>query len=114
MKTRKYYLTLDLKEDPELIREYEKQHQNVWPETLKSFEDAGILSMEIFRWENRLFMVLETVMDFSFADKAAMDLAHEKVQEWEKLMGTYQQRLPGTGEGEKWQLMKNIFDWSIK
>jgi L-rhamnose mutarotase len=112
MGTRKYCLTLDLKNDPNLIEEYETHHKHVWPETLRSFEEAGILSMEIYRWENRLFMILETGPDFSFADKAAMDLANERVQEWERLMETYQQRLPGTGQGEKWQLMKNMFQWS--
>jgi L-rhamnose mutarotase len=42
--------------------------------------------------------------------KAALDLANEKVQEWEALMWKYQQPLPGAKEGEKWVLMNKIFE----
>ncbi len=112
MDTKKYCLTLDLKDDPALIEAYEAHHRNVWPETKNSFVDSGILSMEIFRWRNRLFMILITKEDFTFERKKEMDLSNEKVQKWESLMESYQQRLQGTPAGEKWQLMKNIFKWS--
>jgi L-rhamnose mutarotase len=32
------------------------------------------------------------------------------VNKWEDLMWTYQQALPGSKVGEKWQLMTKIFD----
>jgi L-rhamnose mutarotase len=68
--------------------------------------------MQIYRVFNRLFMIMETTDDFSFKNKAAADEASEIVQQWEKLMGTYQQVLPGTPAGEKWILMEKIFDLS--
>src|SRR5215217_3675954 len=97
----RYCLTLDLKDDPKLIAEYEAYHKAVWPEILKSIRDAGITSMEIYRFANRLFMIMETDDTFSFEAKAAADTANEKVQEWETLMWNYQQALPGTQSGEK-------------
>lgn len=33
---RKYALALDLKDDDELIRQYEEYHKQVWPEILKA------------------------------------------------------------------------------
>ncbi|AGA79175.1 L-rhamnose mutarotase [Echinicola vietnamensis] len=108
--TKRYTMALDLKDDPTLIAEYEKFHQAVWPEIQKSIKDAGIEVMEIYRWENRLFMIMETTEDFSFEKKAAMDAANPKVREWEDLMWTYQQGLPGVPEGEKWQVMNKIFE----
>ncbi|UCS92746.1 L-rhamnose mutarotase [Echinicola marina] len=108
--TKRYTLALDLKNDPKLIEEYEAYHQEVWPEIIKSIKDAGIESMEIYRWENRLFMIMETTPEFSFEKKAEMDAANPKVREWEDLMWTFQQGLPGLPEGEKWQVMKQVFD----
>ncbi|QDH80063.1 L-rhamnose mutarotase [Echinicola soli] len=108
--SKRYTMALDLKNDPTLIAEYEKYHQAVWPEIQKSIKDAGIHVMEIYRWENRLFMIMETDKDFSFEKKAAMDAINPKVKEWEDLMWTYQQGLPGISEGEKWQVMKKVFE----
>lgn len=107
---RRFCLTLDLKSDPQLIEEYETYHQSVKPEILQSFTDAGIISMELYRWENRLFMIIEADSSFSFERKAELDANNPKVQEWENLMSTYQQKLPGNQGNEKWQLMKRIFE----
>jgi L-rhamnose mutarotase len=106
----KYCLALDLKDDESLIAEYEKQHQNVWPEVLDSIKDSGINSLEIYRVFNRLFMIMETGESFSFDKKNAMDSANPKVQEWEELMWKYQQAIPKAKPGEKWILMNKIFE----
>jgi L-rhamnose mutarotase len=105
----RFCFALDLKPDPALIAEYEAQHRTVWPEVLASLRRAGIESLEIYRIENRLFMVLEAGDDFSFEKKAMLDAANPKVQEWEMLMWKYQQALPTASPGEKWVLMRQIF-----
>lgn len=107
---KRYCLTVDLKPDPVLIQEYKTYHQSVWPEIINSIKDAGILSMEIYCRDNRLFMIMETGDSFSFYTKATMDAANPKVQEWEKLLWKYQQALPTANPGEKWVLMEKIFD----
>jgi len=106
---KRYCLALDLVDDAELINAYEEHHRNVWPAIKKSISDSGILQLEIYRFANRLFMIMDTSDDFSFAAKAAADAANPEVQEWERLMGKYQQTLPGTKTGEKWVLMDRIF-----
>ena len=107
---KRYSLTLDLKNDPELIQEYEKIHKEVWPEIIKSIKDSGIENMEIYRYQNRLFMIMEVSDDFSFDKKNEADKQNEKVQQWEELMWKYQQPLPGSAAGEKWKLMDKIFE----
>lgn len=109
---KKYCLAVDLKDDPELIAEYENWHkkENAWPAITKSITDSGITSMEIHRTGNRLFMIMETDDKFSFERKATMDGSNPKVQEWEQLMWKFQQPLPWTKEGEKWVLMSKIFE----
>jgi L-rhamnose mutarotase len=106
----RYCLTLDLKNDKELIAEYEAHHERVWPEIIESISAAGILSMQIYRWQNRLFMIMETTDAFTFEEKERADLDNHKVQEWESLMWKYQQALPGAAPGEKWKLMTKIFN----
>jgi len=54
-------------------------------------------------------MIMETDDTFSFENKASMDAANDKVQEWEKLMWEFQKPLPWAKEGEKWILMEKIF-----
>jgi L-rhamnose mutarotase len=107
---KRYSLTLDLKNDPELIQEYERIHKEVWPEIIKSIKDSGIENMEIYRYETRLFMIMEVNDDFSFDKKNEADKQNEKVQQWEELMWKYQQPLPGSAAGEKWKLMDRIFE----
>jgi L-rhamnose mutarotase len=80
----------------------------VWPAILQSIKEAGIESLEIYRVENRLFMILEANEHFSFEKKKAMDDANETVQQWEELMWTYQQALPTAKPGQKWMLMEQI------
>jgi len=108
---KKYCLAVDLKDDPELIAEYEHWHkkENAWPEITKSITDSGINHMEIYRTGNRLFMIMETDDGFSFERKAIMDSSNEKVQEWEKLMWKFQQPLPWAKKDEKWISMDKIF-----
>ena len=107
---KRYCLALDLKDDPTLIAEYEKYHQNSWPENLKAIKDAGIEVMDIYRTGNRLFMIMETKDDFSFEEKSKSDATNLNVQEWERLMWKYQQALPHAKVGEKWMLMNKIFE----
>ncbi len=108
----RYCLTVDLKDDLQLITEYETYHREVWPEIKKSIGDSGITDMEIYRFGNHLFMIMETDDTFSFERKAAMDAANPRVQEWEELMWKFQQPLKNAKPGEKWVLMDQIFDLS--
>lgn len=109
---KRYTLALDLKDDPELINEYEYWHkaENGWPEIKKSIKDAGITNMEIYRTGNRLFMIMETEEHFSFEQKSQMDASNARVQEWEQLMWKFQQPIPWAKDGEKWIIMNKIFE----
>lgn len=107
--SRRYCLALDLKEDPELIAEYEGFHRRIWPEITRSIRESGILDMEIYRTGNRLFMIMEASDDFSFERKAEADRDNPRVAEWETLMWRFQEPLPWAGPGEKWILTDRIF-----
>ena len=107
--SKRYCLTLDLKDDPILIAEYKRYHEKIWPEITKSIKDAGIHDLEIYLRGTRMFMILEVDESFSFGKKAQADQQNPKVQEWENLMWKFQQALPEARPGEKWLLMERVF-----
>lgn len=109
----RFCLSLDLKDDPALIAEYERWHAkgSGWAEVRANDLKAGILDLQIYRTGNRMFMILETDDEFTFEKKAALDSLSPHVQEWERLMWTFQQPLPWAKEGEKWVLMDQIFQF---
>ena len=55
----RYCFALDLKEDENLIKEYQAYHEKVWPEVLSSIKNSGIVHMEIYLTGNRLFMIMK-------------------------------------------------------
>jgi L-rhamnose mutarotase len=108
--TKRYCLTLDLKNDPNLIAEYKRHHEKIWPEITKSIKHAGIVDMEIYLLDTRMFMIMDVDEKFSFEAKGKTDRENPKVREWEELMWKFQQPLPNSKPGEKWMLMEKIFE----
>jgi L-rhamnose mutarotase len=107
--TRRFCFALDLKNDPALIAEYIRHHEQVWPEVLQSLRDSGIREMEIYRVDTRMFLIMDVDETFSLEKKAAADRANPRVQAWEELMWRFQQALPGTPPGQKWRPMERVF-----
>ena len=105
----RHCFALDLINDAELISAYKKHHEKVWPEIINSIKDSGIVALDIYLVENRLFMIMEVPDNFSFEAKDHADAINTKVQEWETLMWKYQQALPTSKPNEKWRLMEHIF-----
>jgi L-rhamnose mutarotase len=106
---RRFCLTLDLKDDPELIAEYKRHHEKIWPEITESIKGAGIVDMEIYLRGTRMFMIMEVNEEFSFEEKSRADQLNPKVQEWEQLMWKFQKSLSQAQPGEKWLLLDRIF-----
>jgi L-rhamnose mutarotase len=71
----RHCLALDLKDDPELIAEYERHHDHIWPEIIHSIKSAGITVLDIYRTGNRLFMIMETItlMAIKMSEMKKMD-----------------------------------------
>jgi L-rhamnose mutarotase len=110
MKT--YCFALDLEDDPALIAEYRRYHEqgNIWPEVVDAIQSLGALSEEIYLAGNRLFMILHTTDQFSLEAKRAADSLNPRMRQWEELMWKYQKPLPQAQPGEKWIPMEKIFD----
>jgi len=100
---------LNLRPDPALIAEYIEYHKEGWPAVHASIRDTGVLDMQIFELDGRLFMIMDTDDDFSFERKEAMDKANPVVQEWESLMAKFQDVGADADPSAKWRLMQKIF-----
>ena len=111
---KRYYMALDLINDPLLIDQYIEYHKAVWPEIIESIKESGIHDMQIFNVADRLFMIMEVKEDFSFEKKNKMDRQNPYVIKWEELMSNYQKKLPIAEPGEKWLLMEKVFDLKIQ
>ena len=108
---KRYCQTLNLKDNPELIAEYRKRHSpgEVWPETLAAIREVGILEMEIYILGTRLFMIVETPLDFEWDTAMARMATLPRQEEWEAYMAIFQQAEAGASSAEKWQLMDRMF-----
>lgn len=106
-----FLLICDLKDEPEAIQAYVDCHKAVASEILESIRVAGVIQMSIYRWRNRLSMILVATDEFSFEKKASLDNANPKVQEWEAFLGQFQTNLPGTPPNWRWALTEKIFEF---
>ena len=73
---KRYCQTLELRDNPELIKEYRRRHsrEHAWREILDGIRQVGILEMELYILGTRLFMIVETPLDFDW-DTAMARLA---------------------------------------
>jgi len=109
--TKRYCQTLDLKDDPKLIEEYVKRHseEEAWLEIREGIRSVGILEMEIYILGNRLFMIVETPLDFDWDEAFARLATLPRQQEWEDYMSIFQDVKANATSAEKWKQMKRIF-----
>lgn len=108
---KRYCQTMDLKDNPELIAEYVKRHSEAeaWSEIRDGIREVGILEMEIYILGTRLFMIVETPLDFDWETAMARLATLPRQAEWEAYMSIFQQADATATSAEKWQLMDRMF-----
>ena len=108
---KRFCQTLDLKDNPELIAEYRRRHseEEAWSEIIEGIKSVGILEMEIYLVGTRLFMIVETPVDFDWDSAMARLATLPRQQEWEDYMSEFQQAAPGSSSNEKWRMMERMF-----
>ncbi|MEM7034259.1 MAG: L-rhamnose mutarotase [Chloroflexota bacterium] len=106
-----FALTINLKDDPDLIAQYKDYHRNVWPEVLDCLRIIGITKMDIFLLGRRMFMLMEANDDFvPERDFPKLDDMHPRYKEWQALMDKFQERVPEAKPDEHWAEMEKVFD----
>ncbi len=107
---KQYGRTLNLKDDPAVIRQYVEHHRAVWPEVEHGLRAIGIQRMRIWLLGRRLFMLMETADDFDAErDFARYMESDPRTREWQALMESFQERVPEAKPGEWWADMQLIY-----
>jgi L-rhamnose mutarotase len=109
--TKHYCMTLGLRDEPDLINEYEEWHHpdKIWKEIPRGLREVGILDMEIYRFGNLLIMILTVPVDFDFDAQMKKLAGLPRQTEWEDMMAKYQQAVPGTSSAERWLRLERVF-----
>ncbi|NDC78330.1 MAG: L-rhamnose mutarotase [Chitinophagia bacterium] len=104
-------MTTELVPDSAVYRFYDSMHSaaGVWPALEKANRAAGIEEVRIWRFDNRLAMLIRLPAD---ADPATTDSlylsADPSVADWGRMMSNLQRALPGVDTGQKWVEMQTI------
>lgn len=106
---KRYCQMLQLVNDPELIKKYDEVHANVWPEVKAGQKAVGILDMQIFRFEDKAFMICDTVDDFDWEKDMARLAQLPRQAEWEAFVASMQGADPSLPSTDKWHLMDKIY-----
>lgn len=106
--TKRICLALDLQNDAEKIAQYRHYHgDGHWQEISCGIRAAGIVLMDIYNVDNRLFMICEVEAHTDFDAAWDQTSTYERQDKWAELMATFQQALPG--HTLKWVKMERIF-----
>jgi len=110
-RTKRYVQLLELKDDPEMIREYKKWHsqEHHWKEIRDGIREVGILEMEIYIRGTQLVMIVDTPEDFDW--QTAMDklATLPRQAEWEAFVARLQGCREDARSDEKWQMTERMF-----
>lgn len=108
---KRYCKTMELRNDQLLIENYKKAHAKgaAWTEIPQGMKEVGIIDMEIYLLGTKLFMIMDTTVDFDH-EKAMTELALKPRQsEWEAHMSQFQDSSAEATADQKWQLMEQIY-----
>ena len=106
---KRFAQTVLLKDDPEIIRRYEEYHANPWPEVVEGTKRCGVRRTFIYRFGRTLFMFMETVDDFDMERDMPKYMEDPRAKEWDELMRTFQEPVPGAPAGSTWVQMREIY-----
>ena len=108
---KRYCQTMDLRDNAELIRKYKEVHDrdHFWDEIKQGIRSVGILEMEIYILGTRLFMIVETPLDFDWDSAMARLATLPRQEEWETYVAQFQQCNENATSDEKWRMMERMF-----
>ena len=106
---KRFCLSLELHNNPNLIAQYCDAHKNVWPEIIKGHREVGIIDMQIYIDGCRLFMIVDAVDDFDWKRDMSRLASLPRQAEWEAYVSQFQGCSADAHSDEKWKLITRIF-----
>ena len=107
---KRYCWMADLKDDEELIEEYkEEMESELWRSVCEIMKERGVLEYEIYLFQNRLLMIVETVLDFNIMEFGREISEMEEVRRWAGRMDRYFQTIEGFEDYRRWVLLERVY-----
>lgn len=108
---KRYCRTLELADSPRLISLYRACHsrEKHWKEVRDGIREVGILEMEMYIHENKVFMIVDTIEDFDWDEAMARLATLPRQAEWEAYVAQMQGCDPEASSDQKWHLMERMF-----
>ncbi|WP_297090001.1 L-rhamnose mutarotase [uncultured Draconibacterium sp.] len=99
-------LTANLVEDKELQNEYMEYHRTQfeqWPEVANGFCNADFQQLQVFRNGRQLMLVISIPANKTLDELNPKTVENNpRMNEWNEIMGQYQEGIEGTSPDEKW------------
>ncbi|MHB8643879.1 MAG: L-rhamnose mutarotase [Gaiellaceae bacterium] len=108
--SKRFGLTLLLRDDPAGIAEYRRYHTDVWPEVTAELRAVGIERMFIYLLGRQLFQFIETTDAFEPTRDLPRLNDNPRYAEWDRLMRTMQEKVDDAKPGDWWAPMDEVFD----
>jgi L-rhamnose mutarotase len=109
---RHYLLTANLVEDPEMQQEYRHYHEvqfDEWPEVAQGFCNANFQQLLVYENNRQLLLVISIPADKTLNELNPLTTKdNPRMDEWNAMMGKYQEGIPGTGPDEVWVFLEEI------
>lgn len=107
-----YILTANLVADTIKQNEYLKYHQfqfEQWPEVAHGFCNAGFQQLLVFKNDRQLMLVISIPANNTLDELNPRTTENNpRMDEWNTIMGQYQEGIPGTAAGEVWVFLDQI------
>ena len=105
-------LTANLVADKKLQQEYLDYHNTQfekWPDIAKGFCNADFQQLLIFKNGRQLVLIISIPKGKTLDELNPKTTEHNpKMNEWNTIMGKYQEGIEGTKKGESWVFLKPL------
>ncbi|MGC6431394.1 MAG: sodium:solute symporter family transporter [Jejuia sp.] len=108
-KTKQYLLSVNLVSDVKKQKEYLEYHKTQkekWPELTQGFCKEGFHSLEMLKSGRQIMLIIGIPEKMDLGNMSEKNEKNPRVKDWNDLMGTFQEGLPGTSQTEKWVLFQ--------
>lgn len=107
-----FIITTNLVNDTRKQKEYIDAHNTQfekWPEVAKGFCNAGFQQLLLFKNGRQLMLVISVPKGKTLAELDPKTVENNpRVNDWNKLMGQYQEGIEGTKKGEVWLELRKL------
>ncbi|MBO9620156.1 MAG: L-rhamnose mutarotase [Niabella sp.] len=94
------------------LQEYLDHHQHIWPEVEAGFKKAGYKKITLSRYQHLIVMSVLVPAGASLDSMGRIaEASNKRCAEWNQLMNTYQEGVPGTMPGQKWVEVKPFYNF---